>query len=290
MSSERRSGKQLPALSVVLPVYAGARAEHLQRALDSVYAQTYPPYELLVVEDGPLTPELWSVLDGYRTCYPPVRRISLPTNRGRGVANQQGLLAANGDWIAKMDADDVCLPTRFERQVQALIADGVDLVGTAMGEFLDREEVVVGVRRMPGTHEEITARIRINNPINHPTVVYRRSLALQVGGYKDMRMEDYDLFARMLKSGARMTNLAEPLVLFRADENMYRRRGSWALIRSEVRLQRNLRRYGLIGWLGVARNLVVRIAFRKLPPPLLRFAYRRLFHDASLESPATNSA
>ena len=102
-----------------------------------------------------------------------------------------------------MDADDILLPHRFETQLAALQETGADLCGAAMWEFDDDPERPTRLRTNPATHEAIARRMRINNPINHPTAMYRRELALRAGGYPTMRfMQDYDLFARMLVDGA----------------------------------------------------------------------------------------
>jgi glycosyltransferase involved in cell wall biosynthesis len=262
------------SISVVMPVYIGTPPDQLRRALESVYAQTCLPCEVIVVEDGALHIGHYAVLEDFAGASPELRLLVLKRNRGRGFARQQGLLAARGDWVAQMDADDVCLPRRFEVEAALLRREQVDLVGGAMWEFAEDEEHPTAIRAMPTTHERIAAAMRVNNPINHPTVVFRREAALRVGGYRDMRMEDYDLWARMLMDGARMAGVDEPLVLFRADDQMFARRASWTLIRAEWRLQGNLRQYGVIGSVGVVRNLCLRVGFRLLPRRLLRRAYR----------------
>jgi len=263
-------------LSVVLPVYAGVAAQHLAAALDSIAAQTLPAREVLVVEDGPLTAEQHAVLDDFAARQPGVVRVALPVNRGAGVANQAGLEAATGAWVAKADADDVLVPHRFERQVAALRESGADLCGSAMWEFDEDPDRPVRLRVNPLDHDAIARRMRFNNPINHPTVVYRRGLALEVGGYPTMRfMQDYDLFARLLAGGARMTNLEEPLVLFRAGDTMRKRRSARGYLGLELELQRRLRSYGVIGPVTMARNLAVRWTFRLLPQRLIRTTYSR---------------
>ena len=147
-----------------------------------------------------------------------------------------------------MDADDLLLPHRFETQLAALEETGADLCGAAMWEFDHDPEQPTRLRTNPASHEAIARRMRFNNPINHPTAMYRRELALRVGGYPTMRfMQDYDLMARMLAGGARMMNLPEPLVLFRAGDaccDAARPAATWL---SSVELQRNLRSYGLVG-------------------------------------------
>ena len=264
-------------LSVLLPVYAGVAAPHLAQALDSIAAQTLPAREVVVVEDGPLTHEQHRVIEGFAERHGQVVRVALPVNGGAGVANQAGLEAAHGAWIAKADADDVLAPTRFERQVEALRASGADLCGSAMWEFDEDPDRPVRLRTNPLDHDAIARRMRFNNPINHPTVLYRRGLALEVGGYPTMRfMQDYDLFARLLAGGARMTNLAEPLVLFRAGDTMRRRRSAKGYLALELELQRRLRSYGVIGPVRMARNLVVRSTFRLLPQRAIGHAYARL--------------
>ena len=264
-------------LSVLLPVYAGVDPSHLAEALDSIAAQTLPAREIVLVEDGPLTREQHEVLDGFAAAHPELVRVALPVNGGAGVANQAGLRAATGAWIAKADADDVLVPERLERQVAALRKSGADLCGSAMWEFDEDPDLPVRLRTNPLRHEEIARRMRFNNPINHPTVVFRRGLALEVGGYPTMRfMQDYDLFARLLVAGARMINLEEPLVRFRAGDTMRRRRSARGYLRLELDLQRRLHSYGVIGPLAMARNLAVRWTFRLLPQRLVRATYARL--------------
>ena len=202
--------------------------------------------------------------------------MRLDLNQGAGVANGAGLEAATGTWIAKVDADDILLPHRFEAQLAALQETGADLCGAAMWEFDDDPERPTRLRANPSTHEAIARRMRFNNPINHPTAMYRRELALRVGGYPTMRfMQDYDLFARMLVGGARMMNLPEPLVLFRAGDGMLRRRSARGYLPLERELQRNLHAYGLVGRSRAVVNLTIRGAFRVLPRWGLSRAYAR---------------
>lgn len=264
-------------ISVVLPVHAGVDADHWGLALDSVAHQSLPATEIVIVEDGPLTPAHARVLEAFTATGAPVVRVVLPVNGGAGIANQAGLAAATGTWIAKVDADDICLPERFERQVAALARSGADLCGAAMLEFVGTPDNVVAIRSSPLTHDAISRRMRFNNPVNHPAAMFRRTVALEAGGYPDLRhMQDYDLFARMLVHGAVMANLPEPLVLFRAGADMHKRRSSRLFVRLEWRLQRRLRGYGLIGTPRMLVNLGVRLAFRFLPPSMLRLVYRRV--------------
>lgn len=277
-------------ISVLLPVHAGIAAPALSACLESIAGQTLAAAEVVVVEDGPLGDDLRAVLDGFAAgTGTAVVRIALERNLGAGAANDAGLRAASQEWVAKADADDISLPHRLATQWAAVSTGAVDVCGAAMWEFEGDPANVVGVRRMPADDAAIRRRLRSNNPINHPTALYRRELALAAGGYGTMRyLQDYDLFARMSVNGARMANLAEPLVLFRAGEGVIaRRRWSPEMAEVERTLQANLRRYGVIGRPRAVFNYVWRSAYRRLPAGLVGVVHRRwLSRPASVSSGA----
>lgn len=253
-------------VSALMPVHAGVAPEHLAEALASLLAQTRPPDEIVVVEDGPLDEGHRAVLEDLERRHPRVVAVRLATNGGAGLANQAGLEAATGEWIAKVDADDVSEPGRLEAQLAAVHREGADLCGAAMLEFDSDTGAVTSLRSAPLTHERIGRRMRSNNPVNHPTAFYRRTLALEAGGYPPWRfMQDYGLMARIYAAGGRMMNLPEPLVRFRAGGSVTRRRRSATIRRLEPVLQRELRDLGLIGTPRLVVNLGWRTAFRLLP-------------------------
>src|SRR5690606_21204577 len=139
-----------------------------------------------------------------------------------------------------------------------LVEGGLDLVGTGMLEFLDDIGSIVG-RRVPRTeHDDIVRYARFHDPFSHPTVVYRRSAVERAGGYRPLGlMEDYWLFARMIDAGATVGNIAEPLVMYRVGAGAYARRGGWAQWRSELALQRAMRRIGFTTRWQFVRNVTV---------------------------------
>jgi glycosyltransferase involved in cell wall biosynthesis len=273
------------SVSVLIPVHAGIDPTHLARALESIAAQTRRPDEVVLVEDGPLTDDHDSVIAAAEPGLPDLVREVLPVNRGAGVANQAGLMRCTGTWILKADADDISLPDRLGRQLEHVHETGADVCGTAMWEFRGAEDDVVSVRTPPLGHDDIVRRMRWNNPMNHPTTLYRADLARAAGGYGDLRyMQDYDLFARMLSRGARFANLAEPLVLFRAGDAFLARRRSPAMRRCEWELQGNLHRYGVVGPVRRYANFAVRQGARMLPAPAMARLHRSLFSRAATGS------
>jgi glycosyltransferase involved in cell wall biosynthesis len=266
--------------SVLLPVYAGDSGPHLRRAFESVTTdQVRPPDEVVVVQDGPVSPEVEAVLDDLMASSPvPLRLVELPENAGLAAALSAGLDACRNDVVARQDADDVSLPERFARQLPE-IERGLDLVGSGLYEFADDESVLLGRRTPPVGEAEILRYARFHQPFNHPTVVYRRRAVRRAGGYSRVGLfEDYWLFARMLAAGARVGNLPDPLVKYRVGTGAYRRRGGLRQLAAEVQLQRLLRHLGFTDRSQFLRNVAVRGGYRLLPEAVRRVSYRRILH------------
>jgi glycosyltransferase involved in cell wall biosynthesis len=269
--------------SLLLPYYANDTGEYLDRSLRSaVQEQSRPPDEVVLVQDGPVGGDLRAVVARFRTSSPvPVTVVELQQNLGLGRALDAGLAACRYDVVARQDADDISLPERFATLVP-LVEAGDDLVGSGLLEF-DRDETdIVGQRTPPTEPNEIARYARFHSPFNHPSTVYRRSAVIAVGGYQDLPLlEDYWLFVRMIHHGARVRNVAQPLVLYRVGSGAFARRGGSQLLRSEVELQRRMRRLEFTTGAEYARNLLVRGGYRLVPERARRTAYRRVFGTGS---------
>jgi len=275
-----------PSFSLLISVYAGDRADHLRLAVRSaVEQQTLQPDEVVIVRDGPVADDIAVQLDMLAVrgvAGVPVTVVPLERNQGLAAALTVGLEVCRHDVIARMDADDVALPERFARQLP-LIAQGADLVGSGMLEFENDTAIIVGRRVPPVGHEHISRYARLHDPFNHPTVVYRRDAVRNAGGYRALHvMEDYSLFARMMISGARVENLAEPLVMYRVGLGAYARRGGWRLLKAELALQRELRSIGFTTRTQAVRNVLIRGGYRLVPLPMRRTAYRRLVSSGAI--------
>jgi glycosyltransferase involved in cell wall biosynthesis len=261
--------------SLLLSVYDGDRPDYLRRAFRSaVHEQTRRPDQVVIVRDGPVREELAQCLEELRTTSPvPVTFVPLERNGGLGPALDSGLAASQFDVVARMDADDVSMPNRFE--VELPLIENADIVGSGLLEFVGDTDQIVGQRVPPTDPAQIAAYARMHDPFNHPTVVYRRSAVLAAGGYGDLPlMEDYALFARMLAGGARAANVAEPLVYYRVGATAFKRRGGLALLRSELRLQREFRRLRFTTTPQCVRNILIRGGYRLVPWWLRRAVYQ----------------
>ncbi|QTX05289.1 glycosyltransferase [Agromyces archimandritae] len=263
--------------SLLLPVYRGDDPRHFSKAFaSSVLEQSRRPDQVVLVQDGPVGDELAAAIRASAEASPvAVVHHVISENVGLAQALTVGLSLSDHDIVARMDADDISLPERFALQLPR-IESGLDLVGTGMFEFLDDVGSIVG-RRVPRTGQaEIERYSRFHDPFSHPTVVYRRSAVERAGGYRPLGlMEDYWLFARMIHTGARVDNLPEPLVMYRVGAGAYARRGGREQWRSELALQRELRRLGFTSPAQYARNVGVRGVYRFVPEPIRKVAYRR---------------
>ncbi|MFT4123762.1 MAG: glycosyltransferase [Microbacteriaceae bacterium] len=260
--------------SMLMSVYHRDRPDFFREAFRSTTAgQSRRPAEVVLVQDGPIPAELATAIEEeVAASVVPVVRVVLEHNRGLAHALTAGLARCGHDVVARMDADDVSMPDRFEKQLP-LVEAGYELVGTGMYEF--GADGVVGTRTPPVGEERIRAYASFHDPFNHPTVVYRRSAVERAGAYQELPlMEDYWLFMRMIRAGARVQNVGEPLLKYRVDSGAYGRRGGPALFHSELALQRRMRQAGYTSRWQYLRNVVVRGGYRFVPVFVRRIAYR----------------
>jgi glycosyltransferase involved in cell wall biosynthesis len=223
--------------SVLMSVYFKEKPNNLREALDSMFCQTLPPQEIVLVEDGPLTDELYAVLDEYSAKYSILKRIVNEKNMGLGLSLQKGLAECSNELVARMDTDDISKPDRCEKQVKYFLEhNDVDVVGTNIDEFTESIDKVVSKRIVPSSHDEICKYIKKRNPFNHMSVMYKKSAVLNAGSYQDLYLyEDYYLWVRMFLKGCKFANLNECLVFARIAE-MGARRGGRKYFKSDKKL------------------------------------------------------
>lgn len=278
------------SFSVLLPVYAGDRADWLRRAFASITdEQTLPPDEVVLVRDGPVGADLERTIGRLRAeASVPVVYVPLPRNVRLAGALEEGLAHCTHDLVARADADDICLPERFARQIPAMA--GLDLLGSAVAQFDTEADLqawragdsaaAVTVRERPTDAAQIRRYAAFHNPFNHPSVVLRREAVRAAGGYEDLPfMEDYWLFVRMIMDGAAVANLPEALVGYRVGAELFDRRGGAAAMRSDWRFQRRAHALGLTTRGQFVRNLGTRVVYRLVPGRVRAWGYQRFVSD-----------
>lgn len=227
--------------SVAMSVYKNDSPECFDIALASITTdQTIKPDEIVLVVDGPVPDGVNSIIVKYETLYPDMFRVvRLEKNGGLGNALRLAVEKANNELIARMDSDDIALPTRFEQQLMFFDENpDLDIVGGDITEFIGEPENIVGKRVVPQKDSDIKDYMQTRCAMNHMTVMYRRSAVLKVGNYVDWFWnEDYYLWIRMQQGGCSFANTGTVLVNVRAGADMYQRRGGKKYFDSEKGLQ-----------------------------------------------------
>lgn len=202
-----------PVVSVVMAVYQPHPA-YFREAVRSVLEQTYDDIELIVVEDPSSTPAA-DVLRQFPDSR--IRHVVNPVRTSLVPSRNQALGLARGQFVAMLDADDVCRPDRIQKQVAYFEAhEEACVVGTQL-ELIDSSGRCRGWRRYPLDHRSIVRAMARFNSIAQPSAMLRRRTAVALGEcfYADCETEDYDLWCRLARKGARFANLPEALVQYR---------------------------------------------------------------------------
>ncbi|MDH6504711.1 glycosyltransferase [Polynucleobacter sphagniphilus] len=270
--------------SILLPVYWRDDPEALSKCFDSIVSQTLAPLDIVIVCDGPLTPDLDSIIDVY-TKLLPLFILRLNENCGLGIALALGLENCRCELVARMDADDICHPSRFQKQFEYLNEfPEIDIIGALIAEFRIDPLDARDIRRLPTEHNRIAKYAQSRNPFNHMTVMFRKSKVLAVGGYHSFfGFEDYHLWVRMIMFGCKTANLNEVLVYARIGNGFVSRRGGLKYAAHEVQLYRFFYKIGFISFSRTSINIILR-GFVRLSPKFIRsLIYRYLLRDIRIK-------
>lgn len=259
--------------SVLMSLYKKEKPEYLRLAIDSMLNQTVAPDEIVLVEDGPLTDELYTVLNEY----PMLHRIKNETNLGLGLALNTGLKNCRNELVARMDTDDCSKPDRCEKQIARFYEKPyLAIVGSHIDEFVGDTSNVISQRIVPTTSEEIYSFARKRSAFNHPAVMYSKTAVLENGGYADLkRNQDVDLFGRMQFEGYKAENIDESLLWFRSSDELAKRRKSWQNTWSYIA---TIRRFWKMGYSSFFDYIIVSIAQTSMylmPVKIQNFVYKR---------------
>ena len=263
-------------VSVIMGIYNAA--DTLARALESVANQTLADVELILCDDGSEDASA-SVAADFAARYPGrVVLLKNQENRGLGAALNRCLAAARGEYIARMDADDVSLSHRLERQAGWLDCHPEDaLVGCAMIHFDEDGDYRVSC---PPERPQLRDYL-LGTPFCHGTVMVRREAYRAVGGYREnrdtLRVEDVDLWLRLYEKGFRGRNLTEPMYRMLDDRHAAsRRKFRWRVNSARIRFRAAGRLRASVWY----RILALRpVAIGLLPGPVYRYLHRKKWEN-----------
>lgn len=275
--------KTLPKFSATIGCYKNDNPNDFEVAFLSIYNQTVRPDEIIITVDGLIPDVLEEKVARFAREFQAVILRSAQNN-GQGMAHALAVSHAKYDYIAIMDADDISVPDRFEKQLSYVAEHPeVSVVGGQIEEFIGSTENIVGRRVVPEDDHMIKRYLRRRCPFNHVTILMNSHVVKEAGNYQDWHYnEDYFLYCRMLLNGAVFHNLPDTLVYVRVGEEMYKRRGGWKYFKSEARLQRWMLTHRIIAFPRYLLNVAIRLFVQVLMPNGVRgFVFQKLFRKKS---------
>lgn len=264
-----------------MSVYKNDDPGFLKVALESIYdKQSRKPDEVVVVFDGPLNQPLYEVLSAFQKGREEVvKYYPQKTNRGLGEALRIGSELCTGDYILRMDSDDISDDKRFEKQIAYVEAHPeVDALGSDIAEFdKDPTTEVMRTRVCPTKHEDIVRMCKKRNPMNHVTACIKRSTLMKAGGYQTLLLlEDYLLWINMIVAGCKLANINESLVYVRVGNGFDGKRGSKERIVGWSKLQEIMLKHGMITFIEAIMNKLYIRAFVYTPVGLKKWLYDKI--------------
>ncbi|MFD1000113.1 glycosyltransferase family 2 protein [Ohtaekwangia kribbensis] len=227
--------RNMPVISVLMPVY---NAElYLRQAIDSILSQHFEDFELLIFNDGSKDSSK-EIIQSF--CDPRIHLIDFENNQGYVTLLNLGLRKARGKYIARMDADDIAHPYRFQKQYEFLEQNKEYILCGTNFKIVDRDQIV----KLPSDDEEIKLKLLYINAFCHPSVMFRASTIREkriLYSTAHMPFEDYELWVRISELG-KLKNLQEVLLCYRIhDKNIS--------LKQRTKTQQELKRETQIGYI-----------------------------------------
>jgi len=269
--------KKIP-FSVLMSVYIKENPVFFDLSLNSILNdQTVIPDELILICDGPLNEQLDSVINRYLLKYPEILKVHrLEENKGLGVALNIGLTKCSHELVARADSDDICVRNRFELQLAYFNEHPeVHIVGGNISEFKnDIAEKHQRIKKMPTTHKKIYKYAKYRSPLNHMTVMFKKSAVLDVGSYQPLlHQQDYYLWVHLICNGYKFGNINKVLAYARIGNGRIERRTSTSLD-IVITINEYMYEHKFISKLRMKTNIFIRKCFMISPKWIKKLFYK----------------
>ncbi len=211
-----------------MSVYDGDDPQYVKECIESIQAQTLKDFELVLVDDGITREDLKRVLSEYANKDDQINLYHNEKNSGLAFSMNHAIEKAQGEFYARMDADDLMMPERLEKQLDFLQKHPeIDIVGSYYLEINEEEEVINKVT-LPLEHKEMVKSFARRNPLAHVSVLMRKSFIEMSGPYPIVSSDqDTLMWANGIKNGAQLANIPEYLLKVRVSEDFFKRRGGF---------------------------------------------------------------
>lgn len=262
--------------SVLISVYDKDNPYFFEESLKSIYNQSVMPNQTVLVIDGKVNREILEVISKFSN-NPTFKVIQLPENQGLAVALNEGLKECDYNWVARMDADDICEFDRFKRQTEQIFKnDGIDILGGFIDEFDETMKTKIATRILPILDADIKKMSRFRCPLNHMTVFYKKDKILELGGYPNQlrKLQDYGLWSKAIMNNFTFHNLPYSLVKVRTGSELIKRRGGLSYLKNEIRLLKFQREIKFLSFYQYLFNLMIRTTLRLSPNFIRSLVYK----------------
>lgn len=206
-------------LSVIMSTYK--EEEHLLReAIESILNQTYQDFEFIIILDYPDNEMHKNVISSYMEKDFRIKFYINEKNMGLTASLNRALSLASGEYIARMDADDISLPDRFAKQMEYIAKNDYDLIG-GITQMIDEDgNVIYSIAKVPQDFNKIKKALKYGQCIAHPTWLGKKEVFDSLSGYRNMPLcEDYDFTLRAVLKGFKISNLNETVLKYRMTSN-----------------------------------------------------------------------
>jgi glycosyltransferase involved in cell wall biosynthesis len=270
--------------SILLTVYTKSNGAYLDECFNSIYNQTYLPNEILLIQEGEISSETRDVIEKWKLKFKNIFTHKIidfqngPMGFGLPSSLNYGIKEAKFDYIIRMDTDDICDKSRIEKQLK--FADNnpeIDLFGSHIIEFDEDLKFETGSRKVPLTQRSIVKSSKFKNPFNGPAVVFKKQVALELGGYPIVASnEDYCFWALFIINNKKLQNLDEYLVNMRGGDGIIDRRSSKRYRKGELMSLMYLRKIGFFNSYEYYAHVFFKTIFRNMPFIFIKQFYNKL--------------
>lgn len=271
--------------SVLMSIYNKENPQYFSDSMNSILNQNLLPDEIVLVEDGELPETLEKVVIDYEKKCSFLKVLRFKENRGLGPALNDGIKKCKYDYVARVDTDDICHSDRFAIQINYLKQNpNIDVIGSNMIEYDEKMNHILSLKTVPESGAEIEKYIKKRNPMNHPTVIFKKKKVLEVNGYENYPyFEDYYLWAKLIKNSCVFYNIQENLYDFRAGISMIKRRGGKKYLSCIKKFEKGLLELGIINKYEYIENVFARYLISLIPNSLRLFIYNKLLRKKIIE-------
>ncbi len=270
--------------TILLTVYSRSNAEYLDECLKSIFEQTCLPNEVLLIQEGEITIETDLIIQKWKNNFKDLFTHKIipfqngPMGFGLPSSLNIGIKESKFEYIIRMDTDDICDKKRVEKQL--LFADNnpeIDLFGSHIIEFDEELKVETGRRVVPLSHNSIIKSSKFKNPFNGPAVVFKKNVALELGGYPIVASnEDYCFWALFIKNNKKLQNQDEYLVSMRGGDGIIDRRSSRRYRKGEIMSLKYLKAIKFFNSFEYYSHLILKTIIRNMPFVFVKFFYNKI--------------